>query len=109
MPHPTVVVLLVALLLLVLLSPPPETIPLMAIPPVVVGVTFSGKLTLPLAGILGELLVHVIVVAPATGPDGLHTQPLPPPLLNVKPVGMLKLSLTLPVLAPEPTLLIVTV
>jgi hypothetical protein len=62
MPQPTVVVLLVALLLLVLVSPPPETIPLMAMPPVVVGVTFKGKLTLPLAGILGELLVHTIVV-----------------------------------------------
>jgi hypothetical protein len=59
--------LLVALLLLVLVSPPPETIPLMAIPPVVVGVTFNGKLTLPLAGIFGELFVHTIVVAPATG------------------------------------------
>jgi hypothetical protein len=58
--------LLVALLLLVLVSPPPETIPLIAIPPVVVGVTFNGKLTLPLAGIFGELFVHTIVVAPAT-------------------------------------------
>jgi hypothetical protein len=62
--------LLVALLLLVLVSPPPETIPLMAIPPVVVGVTFKGKLTLPLAGILGELFVHTIVVGLLLGLSG---------------------------------------
>jgi hypothetical protein len=62
--------LLVALLLLVLVSPPPETIPLMAIPPVVVGVTFNGKLTLPLAGIFGELFVHTIVVALLLGLSG---------------------------------------
>jgi hypothetical protein len=100
--------LLVALLLLVLVSPPPETIPLMAIPPVVVGVTFNGKLTLPLAGIFGELFVHTSCSA-SYGPVGAQVQPLPPPLLKVNPVGMLKLSLTLPVLAPEPTLFTVTV
>ena len=82
MPQPTVVVLLVALLLLVLVSPPPDTIPLTLIPPVVVGVTFKGKLTLPLAGMLGALLVQTMVVGPATGPDGAQTQPLPPPLLK---------------------------
>ena len=108
-PHPILVVLLVALLLLVLLSPPPDTCAVTVKAPKVVGVTVKGKFTFPLAGTLGAGLVQVTVVVPEDVPATAQVQPLPPPLLNVKPAGKLKLSDTIPELAPEPTFMTLTV
>ena len=77
--------------------------------PKVVGVTVNEKLILPLAGTFGAGLVQVTVVVPEDVPATAHVQPLPPPLLNVKPAGKLKLSDTIPELRPEPTFMTLTV
>ena len=86
--------------------PPPETVPVIANDPPLVGVTLIGKLVLPPARILGVEFVQLIVTGPANGPEGVQTNPLPPPLLKVKPAGILILSVTEPEEVCVPTLLI---